>query len=272
MFSKINGTYGYRELINTSVPFHNADSYENFKQRILVQPISWKYHRNQIQYRYNNAGHRSEDLHVTNEKYILFTGCSITEGIGLANEELFANNVASNFGMLSYNLGLGGSGPDLMSLNLSLWLQQHNKPQAVVVQWPEPNRRLLVHNHADANALGPWVLDAPVLKGYAYEHELREEIPKFKSLIMSDAVQHYSDVIRATVTTMLKLAKIPYVELFIKDYNNLVSTHEETLPTVLYADAPDDFARDLSHPGTQWHYYVANRITSKLSEQFTKNS
>ena len=87
-------------------------------------------------------GHRSKNVEdIDLDNYVLFAGCSHTEGVGLELEKTFPYLVANDLGMEYYNLGLGGSGIDIMTHNLMMWIHTVKKlPKALVIMWPEISR------------------------------------------------------------------------------------------------------------------------------------
>jgi hypothetical protein len=82
------------------------ESEENYKLNLLSQPNDWEYRTKQIRYKYNSLGHRSCELHELPKDYLLFAGCSFTEGIGLKLEDTYSHIVSQQLGLGYYNLGL----------------------------------------------------------------------------------------------------------------------------------------------------------------------
>lgn len=125
--------------------FSGGDSEDLFKYNLKHQPLNWYYRFNEITYEYNSLGHRSKNIEDTNlDNYILFTGCSHTEGIGLELEKTFPYLTAKELGTDYYNLALGGSGIDSMTYNLMVWIHTVKKlPKALVIMWPQTSRFLL---------------------------------------------------------------------------------------------------------------------------------
>jgi hypothetical protein len=130
---------------NQSLKFSGADSQEGLSANLKELEDDWYYRTVDITYNHNSLGHRSiEPNNLNLDNYILFTGCSHTEGIGLELEKTYPYLVADQLECDYYNLALGGSGIDAMMHNLSLWLGKvKEKPKAIVVQWPNEARFLL---------------------------------------------------------------------------------------------------------------------------------
>lgn len=133
---------------NTLTMFSGSDHKERFEQNLKTQPEDWYYRNVSIQYDYNEYGHRCKNIsEIDLDNYILFSGCSYTEGIGLELEKTFPYLAANELGVDYYNLALGGSGIDAMTYNLIAWINTVKKPpKAVVIVWTYEPRFLLIEN------------------------------------------------------------------------------------------------------------------------------
>ena len=135
------GLYG--TCHNYDCEFTNLDSKENYEKNLKKLPIDWEYRNKKINYKYNQYGHRSVDPSILSDDYFLFTGCSITEGVGLKLEDTYPYIVAKYYNKDYYNLAVGGSGNDLLTLNVLSFLLQFKKPSKIFIQLPEENRYFL---------------------------------------------------------------------------------------------------------------------------------
>ena len=120
IFKINNGFLGYRNSSEIEY-FSGSDTEELFNENLRTKPVDWIYRTKQISYVRNKNGHRCNELEILKNEYILYTGCSHTEGIGIALEDSYAYISSKNLGTDYYNLGLGGSGIDAMIYNLSVW-------------------------------------------------------------------------------------------------------------------------------------------------------
>jgi hypothetical protein len=116
------------------------------------------YVRDGIHYRFNFLGHRCKNIEEINQdNYILFAGCSHTEGEGLQLETTYPYLTAKNLGLDYYNLGLSASGFDVLFYNVMMFLQNYKKPKLLVLQYPDPNRfSSVVHNSHLIVPHGSW--------------------------------------------------------------------------------------------------------------------
>ncbi len=94
-----------------------------------------------IIYKYNSLGHRCKEVNeIDLNNYILFAGCSHTEGEGLHVEESYPYITAKELDLDYYNLGIRASGFDVLFYNVMRWLALYPKPKLVVLQYPDPLR------------------------------------------------------------------------------------------------------------------------------------
>lgn len=157
-----NGFLGFG--VNRSVRFSGHDSIELLNNNLKTKPIDWYYRNKDIVYSYNNLGHRSASIDNINlDNYILFVGCSHTEGVGLALEDRYSHIVAKESNHDYYNLSVGGTGIDTMMHNLNIWLTTvQQKPKYIIWQWPEPGRYLSYDKNV-IGAHGMWQKDPNVI-------------------------------------------------------------------------------------------------------------
>lgn len=98
--------------------------------------IPWK----PFTYKINEYGFRYDT--TPKKKTICFIGCSITFGVGLAQDEIFPELVTNQLGSewQCINLGMPGSGPDIQTINLN-WALNNFKIDKVVWYMSDPMRQ-----------------------------------------------------------------------------------------------------------------------------------
>ena len=213
-----NGLYG--AFHNHDSEFTFLDSKEKYEINLKNLPNDWEYRNKIINYKYNQYGHRSVEPNTLSDDYFLFTGCSITEGVGLKLEDTYPYIVAKYYNKDYYNLAVGGSGNDLLTLNVLSFLLQFKKPSKIFIQLPEENRYFL-SNKTD-NCVG-------LFNGSSQETDI------WKFYIENEIY----NIDRGKNTS------------YVKNFN----TKNIILQYVKY-----DLARDLSHPGSISHRIWANQI------------
>lgn len=132
-----NDFIGY-EPEKQNVLFSGSDSEELYNQNLKSKSNDWYYRTNQVSYIHNSNGHRCKEIKdIDLNNYILYAGCSHTEGIGLELEKTYPYLFSKSLNCDYYNLGVGGSGIDVLLHNLIVWFGSvKQKPKLVVIQWP----------------------------------------------------------------------------------------------------------------------------------------
>lgn len=237
-----SGFVGY--TANQTLNFSGTDTEETFKEHLKILPDDWCYRNKPITYRYNENGHRSRPLAELNlDNYILVTGCSHTEGVGLAVEDTYPHLIADKLGCDYYNLAIGGSGIDILVHNLILWLNKvKTPPKALILQWPEPIRFSL--NTLDVNRL----VDPQVLSNFANN----DEVAKF--MILGDSIDFFNSQKRLNY------------ELISSIYQGKIVTMGPNGKTLGVDVRPHmtDVARDCGHLGIDSNKILANQILTLL--------
>jgi hypothetical protein len=232
---------GY-DVTNFTREFSGGDEEEPFLENLKTQPMDWYYRYTEVTYTYNEYGHRCKNISELNlDNYVLFTGCSHTEGIGLELEKTYAYQVAKELGCDYYNLGMAGTGIDTMIYNLNMWfLLVRTPPKYLFVQWPDETRYVLLHGE-DADPCGFW-----------------------KNDVESQRFQYYGDKINfflsrknlAERSTQMMVDKSSLININVMSQKNSEGSNLILNRT--------DFGRDLSHPGIVSHHELADDILSYI--------
>lgn len=158
-----NGFIGHH-FIDHNVNFSGMDSEELYHENLKSQPIDWYYRTHTVSYVCNSNGHRCKEINdIDLDNYILYTGCSHTEGVGLSLEDSYAHKLAKALNCDYYNLALEGGGIDTMIHNLNIWLNTVKKrPKYIICQWPDLVR-YFAYNEGTYEFHGLWEKDPDVL-------------------------------------------------------------------------------------------------------------
>lgn len=227
---------------NTVSQWNSGDNEESLQRNLISMPDDWPYRTNPITYTINSLGHRSkeiEDLDLDN--YILCTGCSHTEGIGLALETTYPHVLADLLKCDYYNMGIGATGIDVTLHNLIVWFSTvPKKPKAVIIQWPDFTRMTTGSSINNLQPRGLWN-DSD---DYARFIDLGVTLEVFeaKKLMAHHAVQ--------------SLIKVPTVYFGIQ---KIIPFDDNTI-----IGRQVDFARDLGHPGVESNRKFAEMIHDYL--------
>lgn len=133
------------EYSNIEIEFTGSDNHNKFLKNLKSMPKEWYYRTHTITYKLNSFGHRCEDINSLNfENYILFIGDSHPYGTGLELEKTFPYVVSKKLNISYYNLGVPGTGVDVISHNLNIWLSKFPKPKYVFLTWADITRSIIL--------------------------------------------------------------------------------------------------------------------------------
>lgn len=102
-------------------------------------PTFNKNYTENINYRFNNLGFRSQDI-VENTECVATFGCSFSMGVGIPEEKRFGNVVAERLNLAAYNFAVAGTDFAWVGHNISTFLknQCHGlKTKYIIVLWPD---------------------------------------------------------------------------------------------------------------------------------------
>lgn len=195
---------------------------------------------------YNDLGHRCKSISdIDTNNYILFAGCSHTEGAGLSTEDSFPYVTSQLLNSDYYNLGVGGSGCDVMMYNLLMWLNKYeHKPKLLVIQWPFHLRYARQLNENDVQTEGSWSKDIYL-----------------DFMLNGDRVGYFS--LRTKLyMKLLENIKIPQIYISFSEYNRHVENYINFQQL--------DNASDGQHLGPKSHKLLAERIVEYYNQNADK--
>lgn len=154
----INNDFLGHNTVDCVEDFLGSDSKFQYQQNLKIQPEDWFYRNNTISYVLNNNGHRCKNIEdIDLDNYILFAGCSRTEGIGLRLEDTYSYLLSKKLNCDYYNLALEGSGADVLNYNIVMWFTKIKKPpKLLIVQWPHYARTIGNINNHEFKNYGMW--------------------------------------------------------------------------------------------------------------------
>lgn len=257
--------------------FSGTDSLEKFKESLKTEPKTWIYRNKEISYKRNSIGHRSKEVTQLGKYFILFLGCSHTEGTGLALEDTYPHKTANMLGMDYYNMALGGTGCDVAYNNLYHWFENDfPKPSLVSIQWPDPFRFSRLTDDDNLTVLqnlskkpymrlkghispkGPWDLT-----------EDSEEYSKRIDVYMDEFLTE----IRPRALNLLEKSNIKYIESFSFPSDEMTKIFRKQINNftddflIMHGGGVDaDKARDLGHPGIVTNHRHAQKIATRAQK------
>lgn len=145
----------YYQLRNQSFNYIETDSEERQRLNVKSHPDRQDYWLRTIEYRFNSQGFRGPEW--TSPGGCMALGCSYTLGIGVREEETFADIVSKRLGLECYNLGQGGGSLDTVFYLASTYLPVL-KPRLIIVCKPNNLRFDLIKNSGRILQLTPYTI------------------------------------------------------------------------------------------------------------------
>lgn len=240
MLSYNESFLGYMTFLRNAAYHGKLDSKQAYEKNLKKLGPDWEYAKLDFSYKRNSLGHRSgelSELDVTN--YILFTGCSVTEGVGIPADRRYSNVLSSMLKCDMYNLGLAATGNDVIFYNLISWFSHvKEKPKLVIIQWTGENRFFTFkhNNKSSVDLYGPW--DD---KSNDFMHS-------------GDSINYFSSKKTYIKNLCRKIIDVPIIEI------PWLSNDIDDAKHHVKFDNTFDCARDLIHPGIKSNQVYAELI------------
>ena len=235
----ITKSHPYILCKNTETKWLPSDTQELFEEncannRSKLEQYKWL--DTPITYKFNSEGFRANEFDKTGG--IMFLGCSFTFGIGLPVEQTFSRIVSKELKTNCFNLGLPASSNDTAFRLADIWIPVL-EPSMVVMLSPLPMRFEIL------------------------SHEIpNEEEAVSRFVTTMDQISNTADKSKWLDTNQNGLLNRRKNKLAIEklcDDKKIKFVHDNTEDMKIV-----DFARDLSHPGTESNKLFADKILSKV--------
>lgn len=236
-----------------------GDSYNKFVEYCKTQPDDWYYRDKTISYDFNKYGHRCKDLdNIDLNNYILFLGCSHTEGIGLELETGYPYLVAKDLNMDYYNLALAATGDDISFYNAFIFMQTVSiKPKYVIIQWSDMTRS------------ARYIKEQKCIMPAHISEDIDSNTPFFVHGESSGFFQARRYFIEQMYKKIFNNVPIIYIS-FTQHYGEEFYPREffpEDLKFLKY-----DLARDLSHYGIKSNRIMADTIIDVINTKYNNEN
>jgi len=150
--------------------FSSGDTYELFQQNLQTQPEDWHYRTKKVEYIVNSKGYRAPEFdNIPWRDSIVVFGCSMTAGIGVAEDETITHYLSKKADRPVINLGVPGAALDFTLTNNYLLRKNYPKPWAVINLFTNTHR-LTRYKKMHPEFLGLWSKDDPYWSGF-FENE-----------------------------------------------------------------------------------------------------
>ena len=121
-----------------------------FQYQPSDSPEFWKdggnlvdYTEDEMLYTVNEHGFRGKKI-IQTDSILMTAGCSHTYGIGVRENEVWGRQLADKLDMYHINTGVGGIGPDTVSLLTKQFFEEGIVPDILAVLWPNVSRKMVV--------------------------------------------------------------------------------------------------------------------------------
>lgn len=230
---------------NSNTLFTGGDTKSMFEKNLKIQSNSWYYRNCNLSYIKNDNGHRCKNINeIDLDNYILFTGCSHTEGIGLELEKTFPYIVSKKFNCDYYNLAVAGSGPDVCFFNLlQFYFTTKKLPKFLILQFPDQARFITFNNESSSisyNFNGIWV---DLCKNF---------------IIEGIELNYFASKNKLYINLIKSLYTCPIISVCPKTISHEGLEENKIILSFL------DYSRDLNHSGILSHEFAAQQLLESM--------
>jgi len=226
--------YGY---YNTK--WQGTDQRHLFDKNSKKQSHDWKYAKSEVNYTLNKHGYRCPDFNIVDwSNSVVWLGCSITFGTGVDDSETVTEYFSQLCNMPVINLGQQGVGIDYIVDNLNRLSIAGVKPKHIVVQFPHTSRTLRFRSSEKFENLSV--------------HSPFDDFQKY-FFFYNYHQTGYSTMFKRMIDVAYPAAICYTTHDYVADALGVRSLSTESV-------CAGDQARDLAHPGAEYHQAVAQEI------------
>jgi lysophospholipase L1-like esterase len=215
-------------------------------------------------YTYNELGFRGDSIHKKGFK-IMSIGCSLTEGVGVNNNETWPAQFCSHIpNSVNLNFGVSGRSNDYISRCLISYCDEI-KPDLVLILYTFNHRREI---YTESEQIEPYIPGQSW--GYLEETEDGRIIQKTKDELQNDNedfINWYKN--HLLITNYLENKKIPFI------WNSMDTDYIDDNKFIIPYTPFIDYGADGSHPGKLHNNQYSNKLfdwtSTKYPNIFTLN-
>ena len=255
---------------NKVLKFAQTDSEDKFYENKEKLGEDWYYYEKEIEYKYNSWGYRAKEFSELGD-YILVFGCSFTEGIALHYDDIWSTKLAKKLNLDVFNLGAGGSGPDVAYYNTILFhnflLKTKKLPKYVIYQWTFENRTsYMFYNGSDSINLETFSISYPK-EVYPKNYEKYFDWYHYGFVENEGELIKQSNLFTLTCNNLWKTMNIPVYHWTWGDDFNLKKSElfNNEIEIEQIQDTFDEKGRDCSHNGHLSQDIVVDKILEKIT-------
>jgi hypothetical protein len=220
---------------NAILEFHSSDTEHEFAHNKRKLGKSWEYFDKKVEYHFNELGFRNKPFDQVNwKKSVVIIGCSIVEGVGLAEEDTIGKKLEEILNIPVVNLGVGGSGADVASWNSLILHEHYPHPSAIVQLWSGLDR----YNISKQGQHNLQQASKSTYVDLNWERRSKFYIESDRALWKNKTIYHESSFFDHTA-----------IQMNIEHFNST------------------SLARDLQHPGSNDTCIIARLLADRLMEK-----
>lgn len=208
-------------------------------------------------YGYNELGFRGDSIHKKGLK-VMSIGCSLTEGVGVNNNETWPAQFCSHIpNSVNLNFGVSGRSNDYISRCLISYCDKI-QPDLVLILYTFNHRREI---YTQSEQIEPYI---PTQSwGYLEETEEGKTIQKLKEGLQNDSddyINWYKN--HLLITNYLENKKIPFI------WNSVDTDYIDNNKFIISYTPFIDFGADGSHPGKLHNNQYSNKLFDWVSIKY----
>lgn len=223
---------GYRRHADQEINWLPMDTESLYKKNLQERYNDLKKYNwidSKFTYKFNSCGFRSVEFN--SNPGAVFLGCSLTLGIGLPVDTIWAQLVAHQLGLQCFNLSIGGSSHDTAFRMAHAWLDRL-QPKMVVLGTTFAERLELLAD--DIVQLSPHNTELPDFYRAWINHNANSQLNKIKNAL---AIEQLCQRVN------IKFIAVDATQMLV---------------------APLDLARDLAHPGVESNRQFSESVLAQL--------
>jgi len=208
-------------------------------------------------YTYNELGFRSDSIKKEGFK-VMSIGCSLTEGVGINNNETWPAQFCSRIpNSVNLNFGVSGRSNDYISRCLISYCDEI-KPDLVLILYTFKHRREI---YTQSEKIEPYI--PTVSWGWLEETEEGRNVQKIKEELQNDTddfINWYKN--HLLTTNYLENKKIPFI------WNSVDIDYIDDNRSIISYTSFVDFGVDGSHPGRLHNNQYSNKLFDWVSMKY----
>jgi hypothetical protein len=252
-------------------------------------------------YRINKNKFRGSDIDGNED--LLIAGDSVTFGLGLPEEKIWASSVANNLKLRHTNLGIPGASTMLVVKSAFSYFKKYKNPKNLFCLFPDPDRMMIPHVEGRLESIEnpkKEKISHLILDGYSSdfvpkysklphlaEHVIPKNIARWISLQYIHMLEQYckssginfiwstwhEDFGKAILSANNKLNIFNnYIHLYDDMYINDCHTDvKKQYPEIFSRGADIEFGIEHAHPGLHLHIHISDIFEKKFKDDYFRS-